>query len=75
MFFFVNSTIIENNFERKILISFIREIDTSKKYFYPAMLYKATVDGDNSQTFHNKCDNKGATLTIVKSKKGRRFGG
>lgn len=73
--FFEKSTIIENNFERKLLLSFIREIDTSKKYFYPIMLYKAKVDGDNSQTFHDKCDNKGATLTIVKSKKGRRFGG
>lgn len=72
---FADSTIIENNFERKLLQSFIKEVDTSKKYIYPVLIYKATVDGDNSQAFHDKCDYKGATLTIVKSKKGRRFGG
>ena len=39
------------------------------------LLYKASIDGDLMSTFHSKCDNKGPTLIIIKSSKGKRFGG
>ena len=52
---FADSYIIENNFERKFLQSSIKDVDTSKKYIYPVLIYKAIVDGNNSQTFHDKC--------------------
>ena len=39
------------------------------------LLYKATRDGDKSQDFHSKCDNKENTLIIIKSKNGKTFGG
>jgi hypothetical protein len=39
------------------------------------LLYKASIDGDSIIKFHEKCDNKGATLIIIKIKTGYRFGG
>ena len=40
------------------------------------LLYRASVHGDSCEAFHSKCDNQGATLTLVKSRrKGRVFGG
>ena len=46
-----------------------------KKNIIFKLLYRATQDGNNVQTFHNKCDNILGTLTIVKTTKGMRFGG
>ena len=39
------------------------------------MIYKATVDGFKGSDFHRKCDNKGKTLTLIKTTKGYIFGG
>ena len=39
------------------------------------LLYRASRDGSNTQTFHNKCDNIMGTLSIIKTTKGMRFGG
>ena len=39
------------------------------------LVYKATKDGDKSSDFHNKCDNVNNNLSIVKTKKGKIFGG
>ena len=39
------------------------------------LIYKASENGDDSYTFFEKCANKGATLSLIKTKKGRRFGG
>ena len=39
------------------------------------LLYKATVDGFNSHTFHAKANNQGATLTIFRASNGRIAGG
>ena len=39
------------------------------------LIFKASEDGDNCQTFHKICDGKGPTVTIVKSKNGYIFGG
>jgi len=39
------------------------------------LLYKATRDGFKAQDFHSKCDNKGETITVIKSTKGFTFGG
>ena len=72
---FEKSTIIKNDFERKLLESFIKDNDNTKKEIFPVLLFKASINGDNSQDFHKKCDYMGATLTIVESETGRRFGG
>ena len=35
------------------------------------MIYRGTRDGFKAKDFHGKCDNKGATLIIVKSEESR----
>ena len=37
------------------------------------LLYRGTRDGSNN--FHNKCDNQGPTITLIKNEKGNIFGG
>lgn len=39
------------------------------------LLYKASKDGDSSSAFHQKCNEKSFTITIVKTIKNKRFGG
>ena len=39
------------------------------------LLFRTSVDGDNGTTFHNKCNNKGPTITFVKTTAGKRIGG
>ena len=39
------------------------------------LLYKAKRDGDKSEIFHSKCDNKQNTLIIIKSNTNKIFGG
>ena len=40
------------------------------------LLYRGTRDGFGSKEFHQKCDGKGPSLTLIKSKPfGRIFGG
>ncbi len=39
------------------------------------LLFRGTKDGMNSNSFHNKCDNKGPTISLIKSDKGYIFGG
>ena len=39
------------------------------------LLLKAKRDGFGTKDFHSKCDNKSYTVSFIKSKEGRRFGG
>ena len=39
------------------------------------LLYRATRDGDSASNFHSKCDGKSKTVTFIKTKSGKRFGG
>jgi hypothetical protein len=39
------------------------------------LLYRASRDGYNAVNFHAKCDNRGKTVTIIKTKKNYVFGG
>ena len=39
------------------------------------LLYRASRDGWRATDFHSKCDNKGATVTVIKSTGGSVFGG
>ena len=47
----------------------------NKKIKNVELLYRGTRDGDSAKDFHEKCDNKGPTLTICKEKNGIIFGG
>ena len=39
------------------------------------LIYKATRDGDKADTFHTMCDSYNHTLVLIKTLKGRKFGG
>lgn len=47
-------------------------IDGNKKY---TLLYKATRDGCTANAFHNKCNNRGPTVTILYNINNSVFGG
>ena len=57
--------------ERKLICDWI-SINRKVKM---ELLYKATRDGDSSSSFHNKCNGKSPTLTLVKTSNGYRCGG
>ena len=39
------------------------------------LLYDASIEENTNKDFHKYCDGKGATITLVESSKGKRFGG
>ena len=39
------------------------------------LIYRGTRDGMISNVFHNKCDNKGESIILIKNEKGNIFGG
>ena len=64
------------------IITNINELDVinkrllrqNKRTVY-TLIYKATRDGDKVQTFHTMCDSYNHTVVLIKTLKGRRFGG
>ncbi|CAF1288674.1 unnamed protein product [Rotaria sp. Silwood1] len=46
-----------------------------KAYQQWELIYKASRDGFNSNTFHSRCNKKGPTITIIQSNKNYIFGG
>lgn len=39
------------------------------------LIYKATVDSDKAEAFHDKCDKANSSIVIIEIENGRRFGG
>ena len=39
------------------------------------LLYKATIDSDKAEAFHERCDSAKSTLVLIETDKGKRFGG
>ena len=69
----VDSVIMKN--EEFWMIKDAVEKRINKKIKGLKKLYRATIDGGEVAEFHSKCDNIPNTLTIIKSKGNRRFGG
>jgi len=67
---FKETTLLTN--EQKLLISDWILKDTEKEF---NLLYKFSRDGTSSNDFYSRCDKKGATVTIIQSKAGYKFGG
>ena len=67
---FVDSMIVLQN-EGEMISNWI--IPNRKLSF--ELLFRASRDGDKTDTFHNKCDGKGNTITFIKVANGYRFGG
>ena len=79
---FFESTILSPM--QKIILSFMLKRNhydsgddeyVEKRNIITKLIYKASVDGDDSTIFHEKCDNQGATVTIIRTEQGRTFGG
>ena len=66
---FNNSNILKKDYISKDLIILLPKIKSG------ILLYSTLTDGVSTITFHKKCDNKGPTLTLVKTVDGHIFGG
>jgi len=62
----IDSTILTGD-EKKTLLQFVKQRLGDNKYRF-ALLLRSSRDGGSKEKFHELCDNKGATLIIVKSK-------
>ncbi len=75
----LNFVITANLFKNSKLVKQFEEIQFLKecliKPFKTKLLYQASIHGFTAKAFHEKCDNKGANITIVKSEHGLIFGG
>ena len=69
---FINDTIILNNEDKNKLFNFLNPV-FKNKHCYLNLLYRRGNDM-SYKTFHDKCDNKGKTVIICKSKN-EKFGG
>jgi len=54
---------------------FIKKLNEWTGYKKMELIYRGTRDGMTSNVFHNKCDNKGESITLIKNEKGNIFGG
>ena len=52
-----------------------RKINKNNKKIVLNLLYKATIDSDSAEIFHNKCDFAKKTVVLIETKFGKRFGG
>src|SRR3989338_5413241 len=66
---FIGSKIL-NNQQKETLSKFV-----GLNFEINNLLWQGSRDGFLELTFHSLCDNKGATITIIKSSKGFIFGG
>ena len=72
----IDSKIIKTKEELTLIDDRIKtNEDILKKTINYKLLYRGTRDGDKVQIIHSKCDNKKATVTIIKTNKRMRFGG
>ena len=69
---FKDSAIVKND-EKKMINDWIYPY--SEKNITSELLFRTSVDGDNANTFHNKCNGKGPTITFIKTTSGKRIGG
>ena len=54
---------------------FLKKIQEWTKFKKIELIYRGTRDGSTSVDFHNKCDNQGETIILIKNEKGNIFGG
>ena len=69
---FKDSAIVKND-EKKMINDWIDPYN--EKNITSELLFRTSVDGDRGNTFHTKCNGKGATITFVKTTAGKRVGG
>ena len=71
---YINSSIINDMNDLSLIVEWIKEaIDKDLIQF--KSIFKMSENGTKSEDFHKFCDNKGPTLTIIKTTKNNIFGG
>ena len=53
----------------------LNKINRDNKQVQMRLIYKATVDSDRAEIFHQKCDSAQRTLVLIETINERRFGG
>jgi len=69
----VKGDIIHNMKELKLITKKIKKKKSTRMII--DLLYKASIDGDSAQIFHQKCDKAKNTIVLIETKNGKRFGG
>ena len=54
---------------------FLKKLSEWCKFKKIELIFRGSRDGMKANNFHNKCDNQGETITLIKSDKGYIFGG
>lgn len=67
-----DSLILTSRSECDQLTSWLEEVDRTKA---PTLLYRASCDGWETESFHSKCSNKNNTIVIAKTSEGYIMGG
>jgi len=68
--FMKESIIATTNEEKNLIKSWFDKINIRTE-----LLFRGSVDGFRNSAFHAKCDDKGHTLSIIKTEYGEVFGG
>ncbi|CAF4311702.1 unnamed protein product, partial [Rotaria sordida] len=66
---FPNGTLLQKEHQKKLNEFYGK---TNQRW---ELIYKATHDGFDANTFHSRCNNKGPTMTIIQSNNNYLFGG
>ncbi|TNV80083.1 hypothetical protein FGO68_gene9038 [Halteria grandinella] len=69
----LDSLIIDDKDKRIKIASFFEQ--AGRPFTQSVRLYRGSVDGNTASAFHQKCDNRNNTLTIVKTTEGKIMGG
>jgi len=72
LFFYKNSLIIGDNEDN---IKYLKKWINPKSEIKGELLYRLSRDGPSYQTFHQNCDDKGPTLTLIKDENDMKTGG
>ena len=70
-----NSNILTNCDEKNKFINLIKNGIKNTELIQLKLLFRASRDGDNNTAFHQKCDNKSPTISIIQTKDNYIFGG
>ena len=69
---FKESKLVRNEEDKKNLINWISSKGNINEI---KLIYRATENGDDSESFFSKCSNKGPTISLIKTANNRIFGG
>ena len=71
----LDSLIIQDEYKQQESIKKWIEEKINKKLIAFEKIFTMSINGSSSKNFHNCCDNKGPTLTLIQTKKNQIFGG